>query len=118
APCDDRVYAIGELELGRRRPLPALAVVPERVLFDHAAQQLHDDERVAFSVPVDVCEQLATDLLPVHGRLEPPFDFIAGEAGEAHLVVIVDALQRATPLDDVRLTGIVADREPNQNALA
>src|SRR6185503_8905423 len=51
-PRDDRVDAVGKLKLRGRRPFPLVAIVPQRTLFDHAAQQLRDDEWIDFGVPV------------------------------------------------------------------
>ena len=59
--------------------------MPDRTLLDQRAQQLRDEERIAFRVTIEERQELAPDLLPVERRLQPLLHFVSRETRERQL---------------------------------
>ena len=72
-------------KLRHRTPFPPRSIVPDRALFDQRAEQLRDEQRIAFRVAIEKGEKLAADLLPMERRLEPLLHVVARQSRERDL---------------------------------
>ncbi|HET9929440.1 MAG TPA: hypothetical protein VFQ35_02080, partial [Polyangiaceae bacterium] len=70
--------------------------MPDRTGLDERTEELCDRQRVAFRLPIDIREELATHLLPVERRLEPLLHFVARETRDRHLAHQLGACREAT----------------------
>src|SRR5258708_4558160 len=91
--------------------------MPESALFDQCADELREEEWIAFGMPIDEGEELTPDFLAMKRRRQPLLDFVAGQSSKCQLGIELVTLEDQAAFSSFGELPLVAAGEADKNAL-